>query len=173
MEQFSVSQPLSQTNNFLLPYVYSVLAQTQMTEPNLTIDQVECSGNGICGPCDVCVCFTDRPGSQYFDTDNFCADICMTTNDCDDCFNNPNPGRCDMCHFPLIKQSFNESLLQQRDELHRNVWIQCNDTLDGCNFEYVAMRVNEETHYMVTKSCDPVEEKQITGGVNGEFMEIF
>ncbi|XP_022116480.1 integrin beta-6 [Pieris rapae] len=127
---------------------------------------VECSGNGVCGPCDECVCFTDRLGSQYFEKDNFCADICMATNDCDDCFHNPMPGRCDFCHFPLIKQNLNQSLLEQKDEFNRNVWITCNDTLDGCHFEYVAMKANEETYYMVTKSCDPVEEKQVTGGVN-------
>ncbi|CAK1549667.1 unnamed protein product [Leptosia nina] len=127
---------------------------------------IECSGNGVCGPCDECVCFTDRPGSQYYDQDNFCADICMTTNDCDECFHNPTPGRCDLCHFPLIRQTYNESLVAQKDDFNRKVWVTCNDTLDGCYFEYVAMKSNDQTYYMVTRSCDPTEEKQVTGGVN-------
>ncbi|XP_045511329.1 integrin beta-6-like [Colias croceus] len=130
-----------------------------------TRSDVECSGNGVCSACDECVCFTDRVGSQYFDKDNYCADICTITNDCDDCFKNPMPGRCDLCHFPLIHKPYNQSLIQEKDDFNRNVWVTCNDTLDGCFFEYVAMKdANDDTYYMVTKSCNPVEEKQVVGG---------
>ncbi|CAH2104937.1 unnamed protein product [Euphydryas editha] len=133
---------------------------------NSARNNIECSGNGVCGPCDKCECFTDREGSQYFDKNNYCEDICMTVNDCDDCFLDPRPGRCQTCHFGLFRQSYNQSLISQKDDLNRNVWIKCNGTINDCNYEYAAMRdENDETFFMVIKSCDPTQERQ-AGAVN-------
>ncbi|XP_046961614.1 integrin beta pat-3-like [Vanessa cardui] len=124
-------------------------------------DNIECSGNGVCGPCDKCECFTDREGSRYFDRDNYCADICMTINDCDDCFLSPAPGRCNTCHFALFRQNYNETFMTLKDDFNRHLWVRCNGTINECNYEYAAMRdENDETFFMVTKSCDPVQERQ-------------
>ncbi|XP_041979961.1 integrin beta-6-like [Aricia agestis] len=122
----------------------------------------ECSGHGIC-ECG-CVCFNNTIGSRYFDPTNYCEDLCMAiSNDCDTCAFTSKPGRCDECKFPLTRQPYVESRLEERDELNRDMWVRCNDTLDGCTVEYVAMRDDAgETFIMIVKSCDPV-----TGAATG------
>ncbi|VVC97299.1 unnamed protein product [Leptidea sinapis] len=128
---------------------------------------LECSGNGVCGDCDECECFTNKLGSQYFDKDNFCADICLVTNDCDECFQNPIPGRCDLCDFPLFRQTYNQTLMKEKDDFNRDVWVRCNDTMNGCNMVYAAMKdASGDTFYMMIDSCEPVHEEQVTGSVN-------
>lgn len=128
---------------------------------NSARNNMECSGNGVCGPCDSCECFTDREGSRYFDKNNFCEDICMIVNACDDCFLDPRPGRCQTCNSGLFRQSYNESLISQKDDLNRNLWVKCNETINDCNYVYAAMRdENDKTFFMVIQSCDPTQEKQ-------------
>ncbi|CAH2233545.1 jg13179 [Pararge aegeria aegeria] len=127
----------------------------------------ECSGNGVCGPCDQCECFTDKEGSRYFDQDNYCADICMTTNYCDQCLASPLPGQCQDCHFPLYRLPYNQTLMTYKDDFNRKLWIKCNSTINDCNIEYAAMRDNNgETFYMIMSSCDPVAGEQVVGGVS-------
>ncbi|XP_013181448.1 PREDICTED: integrin beta-6-like [Papilio xuthus] len=130
-------------------------------------NDVECSGNGVCGPCEVCECYTDRPGSKYFDKENYCADICMTTNDCDECLSNPENGNCPDCHFPLIKMRYNETLVKEKDSQNRNIWITCNGTVDNCPIEYVAKKDdNGDVFVMVIKLCDVTNEAAVAGGTN-------
>lgn len=116
--------------------------------------QVECSGNGFCGPCETCECYTEQPGSQYFDKDNYCADLCLTVNtNCDSCLRTPGE-HCDDCRS-LFFTGYNRSALERRDQQNRSVWVRCNETLpDGCYVEYAAMKEGEETVVMVTSFCD-------------------
>ncbi|CAG9567448.1 unnamed protein product [Danaus chrysippus] len=128
---------------------------------------VECFGNGVCGRCDKCECFTNRPGSRYFDRNDYCIDICTKTNECDECLIKPHLGKCHECHFPLYKQKYNESLTSSKDEYGRHMWIKCNDTINDCNIEYVVMRDDRgESYFMVTKNCDPKQEGQESAKVN-------
>lgn len=120
----------------------------------------------MCGLCDKCECFTDREGSQYFDRDNYCADICMTTNDCDVCFLQPY-GKCRDCHFPLYKQHYNVSVLEQKDDFGRKTWVKCNVTVKELYIEYVVMRDHrDETFFMILESTS---EEQV-GAVSGKLF---
>ncbi|CAG5056539.1 unnamed protein product [Parnassius apollo] len=130
-------------------------------------NELECSGNGYCGPCETCECYTDRPGSKYFDKDYYCADICMTTSDCDECLSNPALGHCGECHYPFIKMKYNETLMAERDSMNRSVWVTCNGTVDECHVEYAAMKdENDDVYVMVIKLCDHSTGAAVAGGVN-------
>ncbi|XP_068621383.1 integrin beta-6-like [Battus philenor] len=143
----------------------NIRGDLQCTNP--ARDDVECSGNGVCGPCEVCECYTDRPGSKYFDPENYCADICLTTSYCDECLSNPALGHCSDCHFPLIKMKYNETLLAEKDSADRRVWMTCNGTVDNCHVEYAAMKDEAgDVYVMVIKLCDHTNEASVAGGVN-------
>lgn len=118
---------------------------------------MECSGNGYCGPCDTCVCYTDREGYQYFDRMNYCADICMIVNTCDECLANSTIGPCDSCFGDQItlKTQYNASLVNERDELNRTVWVNCNDTINDCLYVYLAKKdIEGNIIVMVKESCN-------------------
>ncbi|CAH2066170.1 unnamed protein product, partial [Iphiclides podalirius] len=137
----------------------------QCTNP--AMNDVECSGNGFCGPCETCECYADRPGSRYFDKDNYCADICMAANDCDECLSSPALGRCAECHFPLVKLQYNGTLAAERDAFGRGVWVTCNGTVDECRVEYAAMRdESRDVYVMVVKLCEHSNEASVAGAVN-------
>ncbi|CAH0726456.1 unnamed protein product, partial [Brenthis ino] len=128
----------------------------------------ECSGNGKCGSCEKCECFTDREGSQYFDKDNYCADICTMTNYCDDCFLQPY-GKCRDCHFSLYKQHYNETVLDQKDDLGRKVWVKCSVNIEEIYIEYIVMRDDrDETFFMILESGNG----ELVGAVSGEYIRI-
>lgn len=114
-----------------------------------------CAGNGECGPCETCVCYTDREGSQYFDQENDCEDICMVVNYCDSCLMNNTLGPCTDCSNAIFVEKYNESLLNQRDEHDKKIWVKCNETVDNCLVSYFAMK-NEtgDIVVMIAESCN-------------------
>ncbi|XP_028159187.1 integrin beta pat-3-like [Ostrinia furnacalis] len=126
---------------------------------------VECSGNGYCGPCDACICFDDREGSQYFQKDNACADLCMIINyNYELCLHDKPEGKC-QDHLNI--DPYNKTRASETDEMNRKVWVQCQDLLDGCNIKYLAMRdANDELHVMKINSCNGVQDSFVTGNVN-------
>ncbi|CAH2988523.1 unnamed protein product [Chilo suppressalis] len=130
-------------------------------------DYVECSGNGYCGPCDSCICYDDREGSQYFQTDNFCADLCMTiASMCEPCLRDKPLGKCADCSYLTI-QAYNRSLLEQRDDYNRKVWVKCTEKIDECNYNYAAMRdANDDIYVMKISNCNAISEAVAGGGVN-------
>lgn len=130
-------------------------------------DNVECSGNGYCGPCDTCVCYTDREGSQYFEEEYYCADICMITNFCDTCLLNSTLGECLDCNNNnnlMIKLAYNESATHRVDEFNRRIWVKCNETVDDCYIEYWAMREENEISIMIQESCNDVKHDRVIAG---------
>ncbi|KAL4715200.1 hypothetical protein ACJJTC_012247 [Scirpophaga incertulas] len=129
---------------------------------------VECSGNGYCGPCDTCICYDDREGSQYFQTDNFCTDLCMSiANQCESCLYDRPLGKCPDCN--LTVRNYNESLLSDRDDLNRHVWVKCKEVINDCTVEYAAMK-DEYNHMSIMKinSCNSIAEA--IGGANVNIM---
>ncbi|KAG6444038.1 integrin beta-6 [Manduca sexta] len=130
-------------------------------------DNVECSGNGYCGPCDTCVCYTDREGSQYFEEEYYCADLCMITNYCDTCLLNNTLGECWDCvnnNNMMTKLAYNETLTQRVDEFNRKVWVKCNETIDDCYIEYWAMKEENEISIMIQKSCNDASYEYVSAG---------
>lgn len=90
----------------------------------------------------------------------------MTTNDCDVCFLQPY-GKCRDCHFPLYKQHYNVSVLEQKDDFGRKTWVKCNVTVKELYIEYVVMRDHrDETFFMILESTS---EEQV-GAVSGKFF---
>ncbi|KAM3962754.1 uncharacterized protein ACR2FA_003136 [Aphomia sociella] len=114
----------------------------------------ECSGNGKCGNCG-CICDRNKEGSQYFDKENYCADLCLITYECDACLDKP-AGRCPDCPS-LVLKNYNESLMTETDEFHRNVWVKCEETVDDCLIHYAASKnALNDILVMRINSCDPV-----------------
>lgn len=121
----------------------------------------DCYGNGYCGICETCVCYTDREGSQYFDQDNNCAGLCTITNgDYEDCLVNSNgtSGRCYNSHSNLFMQRYNVSLTNERDPQNRKVWVKCNETFDDCGtLEYFAKRDERgDIYVMMVNHCNEI-----------------
>lgn len=123
----------------------------------------ECSGNGRCGVCG-CICDTNKEGYQYFDKENYCADLCLITYECETCFDKP-AGRCTDC-TSIVMRNYNESLMSQTDDFGRNVWVKCEETIDGCHVQYAASKdEHKDILVMRINSCAPVA-AGVTQGVN-------
>lgn len=91
----------------------------------------------------------------------------MKINNCDDgCIKD---GRCENCLGLQVQRSaYNKTVLDDKDERNRSIWIDCSTNIDNCSIEYAAMRSdNGSYHYMILKNCDPTQEEQIAGAVNG------
>ncbi|CAG9121424.1 unnamed protein product [Plutella xylostella] len=131
------------------------------------INNLDCSGNGYCGgPCQTCQCYTDRPGSQYFERENNCVDLCQHINSyCDSCLQFPSEERCQDCQ-DLLFTPFNATALKSKDSQFRDVWVRCNETVGGCYKEYSAMRdASGDIVVMITASCDGI----VAGAIVGTF----
>ncbi|CAH0603371.1 unnamed protein product [Chrysodeixis includens] len=134
----------------------------QCTNPDFSY--AECSGNGYCGPCETCICYTDRVGSQYFDQEEYCADICMISNQCEDCLLNSTAGECDSCVHTMIMQNYNETLKDSKDEFNRNIWVACNETVNDCHIDYYARRAADKSiYFMIERSCNDINSAPIVG----------
>lgn len=133
--------------------------------------QADCSNNGYCGPCETCICYKDREGSQYFDQQNKCADLCMVTGDCEDCLLNNTIGECDSCGVQAMTfDKFNESLTETRDVLNRKVWVSCNVTINDCYIEYYTKKTeNGEINVMVKHHCNDAYTERRVAGPGKEF----
>lgn len=132
----------------------------QCTNPDFSY--AECSGNGYCGPCETCICYTDRVGSQYFDQEEYCADICMISSQCEDCLLNSTAGDCESCVHNMIVQNFNESVRETKDHLNRNVWVACNETVNDCHIDYYARKAEDKTIYlMIERTCNDINSAPI------------
>ncbi|XP_047042198.1 integrin beta-6-like [Helicoverpa zea] len=119
----------------------------------------ECSGNGYCSECETCICYTDREGSQYFDQENNCEDLCMsiTNGDCEDCLVTDTLGECNKCSEITIEK-LNRSLTDERDFKNRKVWVSCKADLDDCGpIEYYARQDESKQKYvMMVKHCNEI-----------------
>ncbi|KAL0848940.1 hypothetical protein ABMA28_013334 [Loxostege sticticalis] len=135
---------------------------------NLYTD-VECSGNGYCGPCDSCICYDKGEGSQYFQEIDACADLCMIINfNCELCLHDKPEGLCSECtEYDLSIHKYNKTLAAEVDEQDRKVWVQCQDTFEGCSIKYLAMRDSTEAlHVMKINSCNGIQDSIVAGNVN-------
>lgn len=139
--------------------------------------QEDCYGNGYCGICETCVCYTDREGSQYFDQDNNCAGLCTITNgDYEDCLVNSNgtSGKCYNSHSNLFMQRYNVSLTNERDPQNRKVWVKCNETFDDCGtLEYFAKRDERgDIYVMMVNHCNEIIAEAVVADTKGKTHAI-
>lgn len=120
---------------------------------------MQCSGNGRCNECHECECFTDWDieGSQYFDPDNYCEDLCSATNKCSDCIKANEIGHCDQCDTAFVSiVKANKNTSEERDQ-GRKVWVHCNMTVDCGVVQYAAMQRDGEKHVMILKDCEAID----------------
>lgn len=118
--------------------------------------QIQCSQNGRCNECNECECFTDIniEGSQYFDPDNYCEDICTATNRCSDCLKNNEVGHCDQCDTAYVYVvNASKSALEERDQ-GRKVWVHCNVTVDCGLIQTAAMQRDGKKQVMILSGCE-------------------
>ncbi|KAJ8726161.1 hypothetical protein PYW07_000859 [Mythimna separata] len=118
----------------------------------------DCSFNGYCGPCETCICYTDREGSQYFDQTNNCAGLCSVAAEFEDCLVNNTIGKCSMDNRQMTIQRYNETLTAERDNKNRKVWVKCNETIDSCGLlEFYAKRdENDMIFVMMLNHCNEI-----------------
>ncbi|XP_063358920.1 integrin beta pat-3-like [Cydia amplana] len=129
----------------------------------------QCSGNGVCDECNKCQCY-DEPtiqGSQYFDPDNDCKDLCTTINysECHvDCLISNTEGPCEACGGHDFIQRWNETLLDQRDESDRKLWVNCSVNSEGRILVYWAMKINTFIYMMRNDQADSGALVKTAGG---------
>ncbi|KAJ8729625.1 hypothetical protein PYW08_001206 [Mythimna loreyi] len=118
----------------------------------------DCSFNGYCGPCETCICYTDREGSQYFDETNNCKGLCSATVELEDYLINNTIGEYSFENRRMTIQRYNKSLISERDDRNRTVWVKCNETIDDCGLlEFYAKRdKNDMIYVMMLNHCNEI-----------------
>ncbi|XP_013200614.1 integrin beta-PS [Amyelois transitella] len=117
---------------------------------------VDCSGNGRCEDC--CICDRTQDGWQYFDGNNYCEDICMTTSEILEKDSN-------LTSVHLI--TYDEEVSRRRDSKNRSIWVECEETVNDCKWTYLARKnVRNEIAIMISKKSCPNAEAVVGGGMN-------
>lgn len=132
--------------------------------------QTECYGNGYCGICETCICYTDRDGSQYFNPEDNCQGLCnKVATECDDCLINNTIGECSKCNY-ITMQLYNESLTKETTEYGLKIWVKCSETIDDCGqLEYYASRDEAgEVYIMMLNHCNAIVPVAIVADTKGK-----
>jgi hypothetical protein len=97
----------------------------------------------------------------------------VIANECELCLHDRPLGKCPDCPT-LTVRSYNESLLGERDDFNRKVWVKCQEVIDGCKYDYAAMRdARDDIYVMKISSCNAIADAVAAGKVDSEYKCFF
>lgn len=130
-----------------------------------SLSNVDCSGNGVCDQGESCVCDTTRDGSQYFQQENNCADLCMKIDiDYESCIQNMRLGKCKE-HPTLTNLLYNETALSERDAHNRKVWVDC-EVENNTNTIYFKAKMDDRHEIYVMAISNSNSDRYVANSVN-------